>query len=838
MLRFIGWLFTAGFILFLAGAGGVGFLIWQASRDLPDYSQLASYEPPVMTRLHASDGSLLAEYAEERRLFVPIDAVPKRLIQAYLAAEDKTFYEHAGLDWRGIANAAFKFVQVKTGQGGQIVGASTITQQVAKNFLLSNEQTMDRKLKEALLVQRIEKAFTKDKILELYLNEIFLGLNSYGIAAASLNYFGKALDDLSIDEMAYLAALPKGPNNYHPYKHAERALERRNWVLSQMFENGYISAEEMKQAQAQPFKVSPRPFGGQLFAAESFAEEVRRELVDMYGKEALGKGGYSVRATLDPKLQIFARQAVARGLINLDRKRGYRGSLKNVALDGADWALSFGDMKLPADVAPWRLGVVLSVTDGTAEIGLQPPRLPSGSVDAVRETGIIPLRLVAWARAFVDGTEQGPAIEKVGNVLQPGDIIPVAPASEKGQWHLVQIPNIEGALVAADPHTGRVLAMVGGFSYGASQFNRAVQAKRQPGSSFKPIVYAAALDNGYSPSSVVMDAPIEFKLENGKVWKPKNYQDKFFGPSTLRRGIEQSRNAMTVRLADDLGMTRIADLAQRLDIYDSMPNQLSMALGAGETTLLKMTNAYCILANGGKKVESTLIDRIQDRYGKTIFKHDKRTCDGCKADGFSAESVEPELADVREDVMSPYTAYQVTSMLEGVVQRGTGQKLKVVGKPIAGKTGTSNEEKDAWFIGYTPDLVVGVFVGFDNPKPMGKKRTGGEIAAPIVADFMQYALKDKAAVPFRVPRGIELIPINAKNGKRAIYGNENVILEAFKPGDEPPTNDAAVIGEKQTASRGSRDGVVLVPAEGVPQATPLAQQPAGETLTQGSGGLY
>jgi penicillin-binding protein 1A len=841
MLRFIGWLFTAGFILFLAGAGAAGFVIWQVSRELPDYSQLASYEPPVMTRLHASDGSMLAEYAEERRLFVPIDAVPKRLIQAYLAAEDKTFYEHAGLDWRGIANAIFRFVQVKTGQGGQIVGASTITQQVAKNFLLTNEQTVTRKLKEALLVQRIERAFSKDKILELYLNEIFLGLNSYGIAAASLNYFGKSLEDLTLDEMAYLAALPKGPNNYHPYRHAERAKERRNWVLSQMFDNGYITVEEMKQAQAAPFKVTPRPFGGQLFAAESFAEEVRRELVEMYGKDALGKGGYSVRATLDPKLQIFARQAVARGLISLDRKRGYRGAIKQVVLDGSDWALAFGDTKLPADVAPWRLAVVLSVSDEAAQIGLQPAVLPKGELDAARETGTIPLRLVAWARAFVDGSELGPKIEKTSDVLKPGDIIPVAPAAEQGQWHLVQIPNIEGALVAADPHTGRVLAMVGGFSYGASQFNRAVQAKRQPGSSFKPIVYAAALDNGYSPSSVVMDAPVEFKMDNGKIWKPKNYTDKFYGPSTLRRGIEQSRNAMTVRLADDLGMTRIADLAQRLNIYDNMPNQLSMALGAGETTLLRMTNAYCILANGGKKVNATLIDRIQDRYGKTIFKHDQRKCDNCKADTFRVDDVEPELADDREEVMSPYTAYQVTSMLEGVVQRGTGHKVKVVGKPIAGKTGTSNDEKDAWFIGYTPDLVVGVYLGFDNPKPMGKKRTGGEIAAPIVADFMQYALKDKAAIPFRVPRGIELIPINAKNGKRSVFGNENVILEAFKPGDEPPNNDSAVIGEKQSASRTKGEGLVLVPAEtqGSPSVSPpAAQQPAAEPLTQGSGGLY
>ncbi len=838
MLRFIGWLFTAGCILFFCGAAVVGYMVWSVSSDLPDYKQLASYEPPVMTRMHASDGSLLAEYAEQRRLFVPISAVPKRLIQAYLSAEDKTFYEHSGLDWRGIIAAALRFVEVKAKGSGQIVGASTITQQVAKNFLLSSEQTMTRKLKEAIIVQRIEKAFSKDKILELYLNDIFLGFNSYGIAAASLNYFGKALDDLTLEEMAYLALLPKGPNNYHPYRHPERALERRNWVLGQMFKNGYVTEDEMKTAQATPFKVNPRPFGAQLFAAESFAEEVRRELVVMYGKEALGKGGYSVRTTLDPKLQIFARQSLARGLISLDRKRGYRGAIQQFDISVGDWANAFGDKSIPEDVAPWRLAVVLSVSAENAAIGLQPVKGVDGKVAVERETGIIPLRLVKWARKYIDGTELGPVIEVASDVLAPGDVVAVAPGAETGQWHLVQVPTIEGGLVASDPHTGRVLAMVGGFSYGASQFNRAVQAKRQPGSSFKPIVYAAALENGYSPASVVLDAPIEFKMPDGSVWKPKNYQDKFYGPSTLRRGIEQSRNAMTVRLADDLGMTKIADLAQRLGVYDIMPKQLSMALGAGETTLLRMTNSYAMFANGGKKVEATLIDRIQDRYGKTIFRHEKRNCSTCNAVNYQIDDVEPELGDIREEVISPYTAYQITSMLEGVVQRGTGHKLKIVNKPVAGKTGTSNDEKDAWFIGYTPDLVVGVYLGFDNPKPMGKKRTGGEIAAPIVADFMRYALKDKAAIPFRVPRGIELIPIDGKKGTRAVYGMENTLLEAFKPGDEPPTVEE-VIGQAGITEKTVGEGVVLVPATPrQPESTETLVPVENEALTQGSGGLY
>ncbi len=835
MLRFLGWLFTAAFMIVLGLAGVALYVVWDVSKDLPDYKQLAAYEPPVMTRMHASDGSLLAEYAEQRRLFVPIDQVPKKLVEAYLAAEDKTFYKHAGLDWRGIGAAALRYAQIKImGQRGQIVGASTITQQVAKNFLLSNEQTLTRKLKEALIVQRIEAAFTKDQILELYLNEIFLGLNSYGIAAASLNYFGKSLDELTIDEMAYLAALPKGPNNYHPFRYTKRATERRNWVLEQMYDNGSITEKEMKDAQAKPLAVSPRPFGAKLFAAEGFAEEVRRDLIALYGKEGLGKGGYSVRTTLDPKLQIFARQSLARGLIEFDRKRGFRGAVKQVELAGGDWAKHMEGMKVSDDVAPWRLAIVTSVDDTAAQIGLQPPKTASGAMSDERQTGNIPVELMSWAQAYEDGTKLGKPITKAGQVLKPGDIVYVAPSASAQQWHLVQVPDVEGGLVAMDPHTGRVLAMVGGFSYSGSQFNRATQAMRQPGSSFKPIVYAAALDNGYTPSSVILDAPVTFKLSNGKTWKPKNYSNKFYGPSTLRRGIEQSRNAMTVRLADDLGMTKIADLAQRLGVYDQMPRHLANSLGASETTLIKMTAAYSMFANGGKKIEATVIDRIQDRRGKTIYRHDKRDCGSCSEVNFSEGMVEPEFIDVREQVMNPYTAYQITSMLEGVVDRGTGQKMQILGKPVAGKTGTSNDERDAWFIGYTPNLAVGVYVGYDNPKPMGKKRTGGELAAPIVADFMKLALKGQAAIPFHVPRAIELIPINAINGKRSIFGQEGTILEAFKPGDEPPEN-TRLIG--QTAAGGGAapkkgGGVVLVPA------TPKKVAPAASGLTEQGNGLY
>jgi penicillin-binding protein 1A len=515
MLRFLGWLFASGTVIFLGVAAFLAVVVWDTSKGLPDYTQLAQYEPPVMTRIHAADGSLLAEYYDQRRQFVPISAVPRRLVEAFVSAEDKTFFEHGGLDWQGIAVAGYRYFQVKMTGKGQIVGASTITQQVAKNFLLGNEKSLERKLREAMIVQRIERAFSKDKILELYLNEIFFGFNSYGIAAASLNYFGKSLNDLSLDEMAYLAALPKGPNNYHPFRNKDRAIERRNWVLGQMRANGYISQDEMNEALAKPLVVTTRPMGAQLFAAESFSEEVRREIIQIYGEDRLLKGGLSVRTTLDPKLQVYARQALARGLIQFDRKRGYRGPIKQISVSD-DWGQELGKLRAPSDIAPWRLAVVLETTDTEAVVGLQPKTaVNTGTLDETREKGTIPLPLLAWARKYVDGTALGPEIKTPADILAVGDVVYVAP--DKGeQWHLVQLPDVEGALVAMDPHSGRVLAMVGGFSYGKSQFNRAVQALRQPGSSFKPFVYAAALDNGYTPSSVVLDAPIEFKLQTAR----------------------------------------------------------------------------------------------------------------------------------------------------------------------------------------------------------------------------------------------------------------------------------------------------------------------------------
>lgn len=802
-LRFLGFAFTAGGILFLVGAAVAGYFLWQISKDLPDYEGLARYEPAVMTRVHANDGSLIGEFAREKRIYLPISAIPKRVIYAFVSAEDQNFFQHTGLDFQGIARAVVTNVQRAMKGGGRMEGASTITQQVAKNFLLSNERSVMRKLKEAILAIRIERAFPKEKILELYLNEIYLGIGSYGVAAAALNYFGKELKDLDIEEAAYLAALPKAPNNYHPLRYPQRAIARRNWVIERMAEDGRITRKEAGEAEKRPLNAVPRPVGVTQFAAEYFAEEVRRTLIDLYGEDNLYGGGLSVRTTLDPEVQRLARKALREGLVRYDRKLGYRGPVKHISIDG-DWGAELARIDVLSDLAPWELGVVLKSSADRAVVGLRPGQTASGKIEAERKTVELPLKNVQWARAVVSGSgarvRLGKKPKAVTDVLSPGDVIYVAPRAEENKdddedekedagtadgWRLVQIPEVDGAIIVMDPHTGRVLADVGGFSFASSQFDRGIQAKRQPGSAFKPIVYATALDNGYSPSSIVLDAPLAIEQGQGQdIWKPENYENKFYGPSTLRLGLEKSRNLMTVRLAQDLGMPIIAEYARRFNVYDQLPPLLSMALGAGETTLLRMVTAYSSFANGGKRVQPTLIDRIQDRYGRTIWRHDNRECPGCSAESWHNQS-EPELADNRKQIIDPHTAYQIVSLLEGVVKRGTGYRVSKVGKPLAGKTGTTNDEKDAWFVGFSPDLVAGVFVGFDTPQPMGKGSTGGGIASPIFRDFMKWALADKPATPFRVPSGIKLVRIDAKTGMRAQAGTERTILEAYKPNEEP-----------------------------------------------------
>jgi penicillin-binding protein 1A len=807
MIRLLGYFFGIGTVLALLAAAGLAVYIGHVTKDLPDYEVLANYEPPVTTRIHASDGELMGEFARERRLYLPIQAVPDRVKAAFLSAEDKNFYQHPGIDVMGLARAAVN--NLKTG-GRQ--GASTITQQVAKNFLLTKDQTYQRKIKEAILSFRIEQAYSKDRILELYLNEIFFGLGAYGIAGAALTYFDKSVNELTVAEVAYLAALPKGPSNYHPFRQTERALERRNWVIGQMVENGYVTREEGDKALAQPLGVTPRRNGTYLFAGEYFTEEVRRELIARYGEDALYEGGLSVRTTLDPKMQLLARKALQTGMIKFDRLRGYRGPKETVDVSG-DWGEAIGKVKGLDDVPEWRLAVVLDSSESGLSVGLQPKRLASGALEESRDVATVSEEDMSWAMRYVSEGKRLKA-KSPADVLKPGDVVFVEKKADSDTaYELRQPPEVSGGMVAMDPHTGRVLAMVGGFSYSESEFNRATQAMRQPGSSFKPIVYAAALDNGYTPASVVMDGPITIQ-SGGTSWTPKNYDGKAAGPSTLRNGIERSRNLMTVRLANDMGMKIVAEYAERFGVYDHLAQYLPMALGSGETTVMRMVSAYSIMANGGRQIKPSLIDRIQDRYGKTVFKHDERGCEGCNAQEWSGQA-EPELIDNAEQVLDPMTAYQITSMMEGVVSRGTAVTVSELGRPIAGKTGTTNDEKDAWFVGYTPNLVVGLYMGYDKPQNLGKGATGGGLAAPIFKEFMGEQLKDKPIVDFKVPEGMKLIAINRKTGMRANEGDGGTIIEAFKPGTGP-ADSYWVIGMESEGSGGSisteaKDAVVEAP---------------------------
>ena len=829
LVRFMGFLFAAGTVVFLVGVGAVAGLIWHFSKDLPDYSQLQDYEPPVMTRVHAVDGSLLGEYAKERRLYLPIQAVPKMVINAFLAAEDKNFYEHGGIDYTGMARAGVAYIQ-NYGSNRRPQGASTITQQVAKNFLLTNEVSFARKIKEALLAMRIERTYSKDKILELYLNEIYLGLGAYGIAAASLVYFDKSVNELTVAEASYLASLPKMPATLHPVRNRDRAIERRNYVVDRLLENGWIKQADADKARKDQLIVAGRSNNAHTFAGEYFAEEVRRDIFERYGEKKLYEGGLSVRTTLDPKIQVMARKSMVTGLVNFDEQQGYRGAVSKLDISG-DWGVKLAEIKALSDISPWRMAVVLETSDQSARIGFQPGRELGGAVSKQRETGLVAIDGVKWARA-AQGNAKGKTPTSVAQVLQPGDVIYADPLYTKegqkveGQYRLRQIPEVSGAMVVMDPWTGRVLAMVGGFSFDQSQFNRATQAYRQPGSSFKPIVYSAALDNGYTPSTVVVDAPIEIDQGQGVgVWRPENFSSgKYQGPVTLRNALRQSLNTVTVRLAQDIGMPLIGEYARRFGVYDELPNYLSFALGAGETTAMRMVTAYSMIANGGRRVKPTLIDRIQDRYGHTIFKHDQRECRGCDAPGGWKNQPEPQLVDRREQVLDSMTAYQITELMEGVVQAGTATVIKEVGKPVAGKTGTTNEAKDAWFVGFSPDIAVGIYMGYDKPRPLGKGNaaTGGHLAAPIARDFLKLALADKPAVPFKVPAGIKLIRVVSKTGMRAGPGETGgTILEAFKPGTAPPDNYSVI-------------GVADADGRLPPQAPP----DSGFFMRPGTGGLY
>ncbi len=817
MIRLIGYFFGIGTMLALVAAAVVAMYVGNLAKQLPDYEVLAKYEPPVTTRIHASDGALMAEYARERRLYLPIQAVPDRVKAAFLSAEDKNFYSHPGIDITGLGRAII--VNVQNWGSRRPVGASTITQQVAKNFLLTADQTMDRKIKEALLAFRIEQAYSKDRILELYLNEIFVGLGAYGVAGAALTYFDKSVNELTVSEAAYLAALPRGPSNYHPFRHTERAIERRNGEIDQMVENGYVTKEEGAKAKAEPLGVKPRRNGTYLFAGEYFTEEVRRQIISRYGENALYEGGLSIRTTLDPKLQLIARKSMQNGLMKFDTLRGYRGPVTKIDVSG-EWGVPLGAVKGLSDVPEWSLAVVLDSSDKGLSIGLQPDRAASGDLVKERVEGTITRDDMSWAMRYKQGDKTLKA-KSPSEVLKPGDVIFVQKKDDSGSDYLLrQVPEVEGGLIAMDPHTGRVLAMVGGFSYAASEFNRATQAMRQPGSSFKPIVYSAALDNGYTPASVIMDGPITIQTGN-TTWTPKNYDGGSAGPATLRSGIERSRNLMTVRLANDMGMKLVAEYAERFGVYDHLAPYLPMALGSGETTVMRMVSAYSIMANGGKSIKPSVIDRIQDRYGKTVFRQDERTCENCNATEWKNQP-EPDLVDNSEQVLDPMTAYQITSMMEGVVQRGTAVTISQLGYPIAGKTGTTNDEKDAWFIGFTPNLVVGLYLGYDTPRQLGKGVTGGGLAAPVFKDVMREALVGQPKIEFKMPDGMTQVAINRKTGMRAAEGDPATIMEAFKPGTGP-ADSYWVIGMGTDGSNGPGTGLS-------PQAS--------QAIQSGGGGLY
>jgi penicillin-binding protein 1A len=812
ILGLLGLLFGFG----IAGLAAAYLVFQHYAATLPEVSELAVYNPPVVTRVHAGDGRLLAEFATENRVYVPITAIPKVVSNAFISAEDKTFYEHPGIDIPGIFHAMFTNLR-HMGSDRRPIGASTITQQVAKNFLLTNEVSIERKVKELILALRIEQAYSKDHILELYLNEIYLGFGSYGVAAAALNYFDKSLDELTIAEAAFLASLPKAPSKYNPVTRQADALDRRNWVIGRMLEDGRITAAEAAAATAEPLTIRRRG-EAETVSADYFAEEVRRELIQRFGDKSLYEGGLSVRTTLDPVLQGDADKTLRDGMQRFDRKYGYRGPVTTIEL-GEGWAQRLAALERPKGLRDWQLAVVLEEDAAAAKIGFGDGK-----------TGQIPLSELKWARKDLDDNHIGPAIAKPADAIKPGDVVMVEPVTQdadgkayaEGSYGLRQIPAIGAAMVAMDPHTGRVLAIVGGWSYELSEFDRATQALRQPGSSFKPFVYMTALEAGYTPSTLILDAPIVIDQGPGlPLWKPENYEDTFLGPATMRVGLEKSRNLMTIRLAQAVGMDKVKTLVDRFGVVDNMQPLLSMSIGAAETTPLRMATAYSMIVNGGRRVTPRFIDRVQDRTGATIFNSDTRPCPDCRVpwqDGL----MPPEIPDDREQVVDPQTAYQMVHMMEGVVQRGTGFAVAAVGKPLAGKTGTTNESRDAWFVGFSPDLTVAVYFGYDQPRSLGAKETGGVVAAPVFRDFMINALKDKPGTPFRIPPGIRLVRVDVATGQRATSATQKVIYEAFKPGTEPSDTPATVIEGIGVASDqgGAGGGQVTTPGViGVPSSS-------------------
>ncbi|MDC3021308.1 PBP1A family penicillin-binding protein, partial [Pelagibacteraceae bacterium] len=727
---------------------------WYFSSGLPDYKKLANYEPPVSSRVYGDSGELIAEYAIQKRLFIPIESIPDVVINSFLSAEDKNFFVHPGVDAKGITRAVLNNIE-NIVKGKRLEGASTITQQVAKNFLLTSEVSLRRKIKEAILAFRIEKSYSKNRILELYLNEIYLGQGTYGVASASLEYFNKSVRELNYNEAALLAALPKAPSKYNPYKNKDLAKKRRDLVLKNLEENGYISKKDLKKFSKKNIELNKRKVL-LVKEAQSFTEEVRRIINTEYGFRKVYSEGLSISTPLNGKYQIAALNALRSGIESYDKRQGWRGPIINVYND-PNWKNKVNNIKIDKTLN-WEIAKIIRVEKYLTEIKI--------------------LNKNVEGKIFFEGLKWT-GKKNFNELLNDGDVIFVQKKSND-IWTLKQLPKVNGAIVVMDPFNGKVKALVGGYSFISSEFNRATQAKRQPGSAFKPIVYAAALENGFLPNSLILDAPFVSKQGEGlKKWKPQNYGKKFYGPSTLRMGVEKSRNLMTVRVAQQLGFDKIAKISKDLGVYEDIPELLSVSLGSNETTLLKITNAYCSFVNGGKKINPNLITRIQDRRGKTIYNFDKRQCEGCEIVKLDQDFV-PKIIDKNKQVISEETAYQITSILEGVIKRGTGKKLRTLKVPLAGKTGTTNKNFDAWFIGFTSDLAIGVYIGYDEPKTLGKFETGSKAALPIFKEFIERALYKEDIKPFKSPSNIYFFPIDYKTGEYVSFTNKKAIIEAFK----------------------------------------------------------
>ena len=788
---FLGTVFTLVTMSTIVCGLSLGGIFWVYGRDLPSHKFLAQYKPPTISRIYSAEGKIIDEFAKERRLFTPANEIPSLIKHAFISAEDKNFYNHPGYDLRGILSALVDAVQSR---GKRIRGASTITQQVMKNFLLDGSRRAERKVKEIILATRIEGSLSKEQILELYLNEIFLGQNSYGVTAASQTYFNKTLGELAPNEAAFLAALPKAPSDYHPVREKKRLLERRNYVLKEMFQNDYLSKEVYEYELTQPIKsVQGQDYTGfrsELPSRNYFTDEIRRQLSRTFGEEEFFTGGMTVRSTFDPFLQQRAALALQRGLEKYDRIQGvWRGTGKKIPFeilsDEKKWQESLASLKLPRDInldGQWIPAAILGIENSKLRIG----------IEGIKETAAgnwIPPSDITWVRKFLNSGKLVDVSGKFSDFLNLGDVVLVRKLNDPDgnfvRWSLRQVSEVQGAFMAMDVNNGRVIAMQGGFSYESSVFNRATQANRQPGSSFKPFVYASALDSGYSPATVVIDAPIEIDTPQG-LWRPKNYNDKFYGPTPLRTGIEMSRNLMTIRLAREVGLDIIANYAEKFGVYDDMKEFLANSLGSEETTLYRMVAAYAMFANGGERVMPTLVDRIQDRYGKTIYKHDQRICLDCGIDNLSLGDV-PTILTNRERVMDRTTAYQLTSMMEGVVSRGTAKRTVNLSVPTAGKTGTTNEAKDVWFLGFTSNIVAGCYIGHDIPRPMGKRSGGGSMCGPVFNEFMSTITEIYGGADFVIPEGGKFIKIDRYSGERLSDDaeGENVVSEFFRDGEEP-----------------------------------------------------